>query len=145
MEKLAKKVEEKKEAKVAPSSTKGMVIREKRTREEAPDSSPIKKGAVDDLKGKEKEMPLLDAKKAKSNKTVSGTTRLPALEEGTLARPSHPLGLGPSMMASASVAKKILAGVVLFADRENVERFGLDQVVTKFLHCIGQVSTYFHS
>ena len=48
-------------------------------------------------------------------------------------------------MASASVAEKILARVVLSADREKVEKLGLDQVVTKFLHCIGQVLTYFHS
>ena len=86
-----------------------------------------------------------DAKKAKSNKTVSRTTRPPSLGEGTSARPSHSLGLEASMMASASVARKILGEEVLFTNREKVEKFGLDQVVTKFLSCICQVSTYFHS
>ena len=42
--KLAKKVEKNK---VATSSTKGMVIREKKPRDEAPDSSPNKKGKID--------------------------------------------------------------------------------------------------
>ena len=40
-------------------------------------------------------------------------------------------------MASASVAKKILAGVILLADKEKVENLSLDQVVTKFAHIIG--------
>ena len=86
-----------------------------------------------------------NAKKAKSDKTASRATHPLAPREGTSTRPSHPLGPGASMMASASVAEKILAGVVLFVDRERIEKLGLDQVVTKFLHCIGQVSAYFHS
>ena len=90
-------------------------------------------------------MPLPDTKTAKSNKTASGTARLPAPEKGTSAKPSHPLGPEASVMMSASMAEKILAGVVLSADREKVEKLGLDQVVTKFLHCIGQVSTCFIS
>ena len=89
MEKLTKKVGEKKETKVAtssitdvviidwessqviPSSTKGVVIQEKWPRMETPSTSPIKKGNVNNSKGKEKEMPPLDAKKAKTNKTAS--------------------------------------------------------------------------
>ena len=163
MANLTKKVEEKKDTKVAtystigvvikdqksskatPSSTKGVVIREKRPREKAPNTSSIKKGEVDDSKGKEKEITLPNSKKAKSNKTTSGTTRPPALGEGTSARPSHPLGPRASVMTSASMAEKILAGVVLSTDREKLKKIGLDLVVTKFLHCIGQVSTYFHS
>ena len=161
--KLAKKVEEKKETKAAtssttgvvitywesskavPSSTKGVVIQEKQPWEEIPSTLPIKKGEVDDVKGKEKKMPLPDAKKAKSNKTVSGTTRPPASKEGTSARQGHPLAPEASVMASASMAKKIQAGVVLSTDRKKVEKLGLDQVVTKFLHCIVQIFTYFHS
>ena len=92
--KLAKKVREKKETKAdtsfstsvviteressqaIPSSAKGVVIREKLPWiEEAPSTLPIKKGDIDDSKGKEKEMPSPDAKKAKSNKTASETTR----------------------------------------------------------------------
>ena len=54
--KLAKKVKEKKNkegSKATTSSTKGVVIREKWPREEALDSSLIKKGKTDDSKGKE--------------------------------------------------------------------------------------------
>ena len=67
--KLAKKVEEKK---ATTSSTKGVVIREKQPRDEAPDFSPNKKGKTDDSKGKET-MPLPEAKK-KSNRGVSRGT-----------------------------------------------------------------------
>ena len=56
MAKLAKKLEEKKETKAATSSTTSVVIWEKYPKEEAPDTSPTKKGEVDDSKGKEKEM-----------------------------------------------------------------------------------------
>ena len=55
--KLSKKVEEKKENKAATSSTIGVVIQEKLPQEEVPSTSPIKKGEVDNSKGKEKEMP----------------------------------------------------------------------------------------
>ena len=82
-------------------------------------------------------MPLPDAKKAKFNKTERGTTRPLAPGEGTSTKPSHPLGPGGSVMASASVAEKISIKVVFFADKERVRKLGLDQVVTKFLHCIG--------
>ena len=71
-------------------------------------------------------MPLLDAKKAKFNKTMSKITRPPALKKGTSAKPRHPLGPEASMMAGAYVDEKILARVVLSVDREKVEKLGLD-------------------
>ncbi|GFS38856.1 hypothetical protein Acr_00g0059850 [Actinidia rufa] len=40
---------------------------------------------------------------------------------------------------SASVAKKILSGVILPVDNEKVDKLSLDQVVTKFFHNIGQI------
>ena len=43
-------------------------------------------------------------------------------------------------MVSASVAKKILAGVILLVDKEKLEKLFLDQVATKFLNIVGQVS-----
>ena len=120
-------------SKVAPSSTKGMVIQEKWPKEEAPDTSPTKKGKVDDSNGKKNEIMLLpDAKKAKSNKMAGRTTCSLTPEEGTSARPSHPLGPKASVMASYSMAEKILARMVLSVNRERVEKLGLDQVVTKF-------------
>ena len=48
------------------------------------------------------------------------------------------------MTASASMAKKILTRVILLADKENVDKLYLDQVVTKFLHILGQVFVHFH-
>ena len=51
LSKFAKKVEEKKD-KIATLSTKDVVINEKWPREEVPDSSPSKKGKIDDSKGK---------------------------------------------------------------------------------------------
>ena len=43
-------------------------------------------------------------------------------------------------MVSASVAEKILAWVILFADKEKVEKLYLDQVTTKFIHIVFQIS-----
>ena len=65
--KLAKKVKEKN---VVTSSSKGMVIHEKRPRDEAPDSLPIKKGKTNNSKGKETMLPP-KAKKAKSSRSTS--------------------------------------------------------------------------
>ena len=136
LSKLAKKVEEG-EDKAATSSTKSVVIIEKRHREEVPDSSPSKKGKIDDSKGKKTMLPP-EVLKTKPSRLAS--KRLVALEEGTSARPSDALGSGASMMVSASVVEKILVGVILPINKEKVEKFSLDQVATKFLHIIGQVS-----
>ena len=48
-------------------------------------------------------------------------------------------------MASASVAEKMLIGVILPTDKEKVDKLSLDQVVTKFLHILGQVFFSFFS
>ena len=103
LSKLAKKVEEKK---VATSSSKDVEIHEKQPQDEAPNSSPNKKGKIDDSNGK-KTMPLHEAKKAKSNRTMSkGTMRSVTLEEGTSARPGSALGSRASILASAFMAEK---------------------------------------
>ena len=103
-----------------------------------------KKGKVDDSKGKVVMLPL-DAKKAKSNRTTSkGITRLIAPREGTSASLGNALWPRNSMIASAFMAKKILAGVILPADRERFEKLSSDQVVTKFLYIIGQIFIYFY-
>ena len=47
-------------------------------------------------------------------------------------------------MASASVAEKILAGVILPADKKKVDKLSLDQVVTKFLHILRHIFIRFH-
>ena len=48
------------------------------------------------------------------------------------------------MMASASVAEKILTGVILITDKGKVDKLFLDQVVAKFLHILSQVFVHFH-
>ncbi|GFS35084.1 hypothetical protein Acr_00g0037710 [Actinidia rufa] len=45
---------------------------------------------------------------------------------------------GVVISEGAATAEKILAGVVLPADKEKVDRLTFDQVVTKFLHVVGQ-------
>ncbi|GFY86418.1 hypothetical protein Acr_05g0000570 [Actinidia rufa] len=82
---------------------------------------------------------------AKKIKTGSGAyaapARLPIVpEEGSSARRILGEALCPQalVMASAAMAEKILAGMILPADKEKVEKLTFDQVVTKFLHVLGQ-------
>ena len=64
---------------------------------------------------------------------------------GKAPRPSPAIPWGPwPMLGSPSVVEKILAGVILPADNEKVDKLSLDQVVTKFFHIIGQVSIHFY-
>ncbi|GFZ03492.1 hypothetical protein Acr_16g0001160 [Actinidia rufa] len=84
------------------------------------------------------------SKKAKKTKTDSGThvvpVRQPIPVEGGVAKsvPSEALGPHASMMASAAMEEKILDGVILPDDKEKMEKLTFDQVVTKFLHVLGQ-------
>ena len=127
LSKLTKKVEEKK---VATSSSKGVVIHKKQPQDEAPDSSPNKKGKTDDSKGK-KTMPPPKVKKAKSSRTTSrGTMRPVAPGDGTSASPGDALGFGASLMASAFMEKKFLVGVILPADKENVDKLSARYLFT---------------
>ena len=90
-------------------------------------------------------MPPSEAKKAKSSKAASrGTMQPVALGEGTLARPDNVLGSEASVLVGASMAEKILVGVILPAEKEKADKPYLDQVVTKFLHILKQVSIHFH-
>ncbi|GFY91077.1 hypothetical protein Acr_07g0012730 [Actinidia rufa] len=81
---------------------------------------------------------------AMKTKTSSGThvvpTPLPILGECSAAKsvPGEALGPHASVMASAVTAEKILAGMILPADKEKVEKLTFDQVVTKFLHVLGE-------
>ena len=49
-----------------------------------------------------------------------------APREGTSTKPGDALGTRASVMASASVVEKILAEVILPADKEKVEKLSLD-------------------
>ena len=54
------------------------------------------------------------------------------------------LGSGASILATASVEKKILARVILPADKKKMDKLSLNQVVTNFLHIFSLVSFHFH-
>ena len=143
LKKLAKTVQESKGANSAAkstSTTNGVFIREKHPRDEALDISPSEAGS----KGKET-MSVPKAKKAKSSKLVSKEAlRSTAPGEGTSTKPGGILRPKVSILGSPSVVEKILAGVILPADKEKVDKLSLNQMVTNFFHIIGHVSIHFH-
>ncbi|GFY92949.1 hypothetical protein Acr_08g0013450 [Actinidia rufa] len=87
-----------------------------------------------------------EPKKARIDTGASGASARPPVTSGagSSARQVLSEALGPqaSVMASAATAEKILARVVLSADKEKVDRLTFDQVVTKFLHVVGQVFVF---
>ncbi|GFY92797.1 hypothetical protein Acr_08g0011930 [Actinidia rufa] len=140
LSKLAKRVVDKngKEgSKVATSSNTGVVIREKRPRDE------VQNLVADNSKGKEASPPS-EAKKAKPSKAASRGVMPPITPRGKSSKrpsskkPSEVLGKVTSVYASPSVAEKIFSGVILPVDREKVNKLSLDQVVTKFFHVLDQ-------
>ena len=92
------------------------------------ESSPNKKGKIDDSKGK-KVMPPPEVKKTKSNKGASRDPKWLDAGKGTSTKPGD-------VMVSAAVVKKILARMILPVDREKVNKLSLDQVVSKLLHIL---------
>ncbi|GFZ04575.1 hypothetical protein Acr_17g0001470 [Actinidia rufa] len=84
----------------------------------------------------------LSQKKARIDTGASRAPAKPPVASGAGSSAQRTLGeaLGPqaSVMASAATAEKILAGVILPADKEKVDKLTFDQVVTKFLHALGQ-------
>ncbi|GFZ20333.1 hypothetical protein Acr_28g0010380 [Actinidia rufa] len=85
---------------------------------------------------------LPEAKKARIDTGASRAPAKPLVASGAGSLAHRTLGeaLGPqaSVMASAATAEKILAGVILPADKEKVDKLTFDQVVTKFIHALGQ-------
>ncbi|GFY82287.1 hypothetical protein Acr_02g0005270 [Actinidia rufa] len=83
-----------------------------------------------------------EPKKARIDAGAFGASARPPVISGagSSARQVLSEALGPqaSVMASAATAEKILARVVLPVDKEKVDRLTFDQVVTKFLHVVGQ-------
>ena len=65
-----------------------------------------------------------EVKKTRPSKVASRRPIAP--KEGTSARPSNALGSRASVMACASMEEKILAGVILLADKEKVKKLSLD-------------------
>ncbi|GFS33373.1 hypothetical protein Acr_00g0028010 [Actinidia rufa] len=95
-----------------------------------------------------KRLKLSDLAKVVAQKAATSASKGVVISEGSettsgagsSARQTRGEALGPqaSVMASAATAEKILAGVILPADKEKVDRLTFDQVVTKFLHVVGQ-------
>ncbi|GFY90257.1 hypothetical protein Acr_07g0004540 [Actinidia rufa] len=120
--------------KAATSASKGVVISE--------GSETTSKRPLDDgSKGKQ----VAQSPEPKKARIDTGASRAPAkppVASGAGSSAHRTLGeaLGPqaSVMASAATAEKILAGVILPADKEKVDKLTFDQVVTKFIHALGQ-------
>ncbi|GFZ18415.1 hypothetical protein Acr_27g0001540 [Actinidia rufa] len=121
--------------KAATSASKGVVI------SEGSETTSSKRALDDASKGKQVTQ-LPESKRAKINTGASEAPARPPIASGEGSSAKRTLGeaLGPqaSVMASAATAEKILAGVILPADKEKVDRLTFDQVVTKFLHVLGQ-------
>ncbi|GFY90500.1 hypothetical protein Acr_07g0006970 [Actinidia rufa] len=121
--------------KAATSASKGVVI------SEGSETTSGKRALDDGSKGKQVAQSP-EPKKARIDIGASGASARPPVisRAGSSARQVLSEALGPqaSVMASAATAEKILAGVVLPADKEKVDRLTFDQVVTKFLHVVGQ-------
>ncbi|GFY88358.1 hypothetical protein Acr_06g0002980 [Actinidia rufa] len=100
--------------KAATSASKGVVI------SEGSETTSGKRALDDGSKGKQVAQSP-EPKKARTTPERPGLPRDPLVISG---------------------AEKILAGVVLPADKEKVDRLTFDQVVTKFLHVVGQVFSF---
>ncbi|GFY97468.1 hypothetical protein Acr_12g0000090 [Actinidia rufa] len=121
--------------KAATSASKGIVI------SEGSETTSGKRALDDGSKGKQVAQ-LPESKKAKIDTGTSEAPARPPIASGGGSSVRQTLGenLGPQalVMASAATAEKILARVILPADKEKVDRLTFDQVVTKFLHVLGQ-------
>ena len=135
MKKLAQMAKGRGKSKGAISVTKGIVIGEKRPRDEMPDISPSKKGK-----------PAVNAKKKRPISSRVTTKVVPtsaAPGEGTLANPEAILRPNASIMENPSVAKKVIQGLILPANKEAVEKLDLDWAITRFFHSVIQVNACF--
>ncbi|GFS29362.1 hypothetical protein Acr_00g0006410 [Actinidia rufa] len=125
--------EKAKKATAAKHPTKGVVIREKRTRE---GDLVIEIGEEDSLKGKETVLPP-PPKRFKSNRGAINA-RGRATEAGT----SSPAGDRESeSMSDASVARRLLTGVIPASDKKEVDQLSENDLVVKSFHALGQAET----
>ena len=46
-------------------------------------------------------------------------------------------------MENSSMVEKLLQRLILLADKEAMDKLDLDRVITRFLHSLSQVITYF--
>ncbi|GFZ10626.1 hypothetical protein Acr_22g0000240 [Actinidia rufa] len=118
----------------AKPPTKGVVIREKRTREGDP---LIEIGELDSSKGKKAVLPP-PPKRFKSNRGAINA-RGRAAEAGT----SSPGGdMGSESMSDASVARRLLTGVIPASDKKEVDQLSENELVAKSFHALGQVVVF---
>ncbi|GFY93183.1 hypothetical protein Acr_08g0015790 [Actinidia rufa] len=118
----------------AKPPTKGVVIREKCTREGVP---VIETREPDSSKGKEA-APTPPPKKFKSNRGAINA-RGRAAEAGT----SSPGGdVGSESMSDASVARRLLTGVIPPSDKKEVDQLSENELVAKSFHALGQVVVF---
>ncbi|GFS40412.1 hypothetical protein Acr_00g0068390 [Actinidia rufa] len=113
--------------KAATSASKGVVI------SEGSETTSGKRASDDGSKGKQ----VAQSPEPKKARIDTGASRAPAkppVASGAGSSAHRTLGeaLGPqaSVMASAATAEKILAGVILPANKEKVDKLTFDQVVT---------------
>ncbi|GFY95452.1 hypothetical protein Acr_10g0008370 [Actinidia rufa] len=127
------KAKAEKATKTAKPPTKGVVIREKRTRG---GDLLIEIGEQDSSKGKET-VPPPPPKRFKSNRAISARGR--AAEAGT----SSPGGnMGSESMSDASVARRLLTGVIPASDKKEVDQLSENELVAKSFHALGQVVVF---
>ena len=141
LKKLGEKMERAKGESSAKKSTlvKGVVIGEKRSRDD-PSSSPSKKGKPGDSP-KRKEPAIAPEPKKKATRPDECPRATTSSKPGEGSSPSLGTVLGPgaSILGSPSIAEKILRGVIPPSDQEKVGQLSLDHTATKFFHVLVQV------
>ncbi|GFY90876.1 hypothetical protein Acr_07g0010720 [Actinidia rufa] len=128
------KAEKAVKATTANPPTKGVVIREKRTREGDHISE---KGEPDSSKGKEAAPPPPPKRFKSTRGAINARGR--AVEAGT----SSGGGIGSeSMMSDASVAQRLLTGVIPASDKKEIDQLSENDLVAKSFHALGQVVVF---
>ncbi|GFS41680.1 hypothetical protein Acr_00g0075760 [Actinidia rufa] len=125
------KAEKAVKATTAKPPIKGVVIREKRTRE---GDHIIEKGEPDSSKGKEAALPPPPKRFKSTRGAINARGR--AVEAGT-SSPGGGIG-SESMMSDASVARRLLTGVIPTSDKKEVDQLSENDLVAKSFHALGQ-------
>ena len=145
LSKLSKKVGPRKKASksnarsvvISTLPTKGIIIREKRSREDAPFTS------LDEASSQgKKAMPIPEPKKGKPmpKETTIITMRPMAPGEGTLVNPMAALAPKVTLLKNSAIVEKILEACILPFYKEEVDKLELNRMVSKLFHIIGQVT-----
>ncbi|GFZ17392.1 hypothetical protein Acr_26g0006620 [Actinidia rufa] len=122
-------------ATTAKPPTKGVVIREKRTRE---GDHVIEIGEPESSKGKEAAPPPPPKRFKSTRGAINARGR--TAEAGT-STPGGDIG-SESMMSDASVARRLLTGVIPASDKKEVDQLSENDLVAKSFHALGQVVVF---